>query len=179
MELKMEFVKLRAEGKSYAQISDTLHIAKSTCTAWEQELCSQIEELKRTELATLCEAYGMTKKARILSLGETLKKIDSALEEIDFRRIEPDKLLSYKMKYTDALKAEYASILPLVTPSASPASDIMGVCWDLLNRTRTGEITKEQAEKEIMVISNTIKAFETVELARKIEAISNLIRESE
>ena len=37
-ETKTEFIKLRAEGKSYSYIAEALHISKSTCTAWETEL---------------------------------------------------------------------------------------------------------------------------------------------
>jgi len=36
-EQKAEFIRLRAEGRSYSYIADTLHISKSTCTAWERE----------------------------------------------------------------------------------------------------------------------------------------------
>ena len=34
-EVKQEYIKLRAEGKSYSFIADKLHISKSTCTKWE------------------------------------------------------------------------------------------------------------------------------------------------
>ncbi len=43
---KAEFIKLRAEGKSYSFIAETLHISKSTCTSWERELKDQIAQLK-------------------------------------------------------------------------------------------------------------------------------------
>ena len=35
---KRAFIRLRAEGKSYAAIAAELNISKSTCTAWEREL---------------------------------------------------------------------------------------------------------------------------------------------
>ena len=44
-EIKKEYVRLRAEGKSYSVIAEQLHISKSTCTKWERELSAQINEL--------------------------------------------------------------------------------------------------------------------------------------
>ena len=37
-ELKKEYIRLRAEGKSYSYICEQLHISKSTCTKWERGL---------------------------------------------------------------------------------------------------------------------------------------------
>ena len=62
-EQKTEFIRLRAEGKSYAVIADTLHISKSTCTAWERELKDAIADLKQEQLNDLFNAYYMTKEA--------------------------------------------------------------------------------------------------------------------
>ena len=80
-ELKKEYIRLRAEGKSYSYICEQLHISKSTCTKWEKALAAEIDELKRAELAELCESYSMTKEARIKKLGDTLDKINAALEQ--------------------------------------------------------------------------------------------------
>lgn len=35
---KTEFIRLRAEGRSYNYIADKLHISKSTCSSWEAKL---------------------------------------------------------------------------------------------------------------------------------------------
>lgn len=68
-ELKKEYIRLRAEGKSYSYICEQLHISKSTCTKWERGLASQIDELKRAELAELCESYSMTKGSPYKAAG--------------------------------------------------------------------------------------------------------------
>ena len=106
-ELKQEYIRLRAEGKSYSFIAEQLHISKSTCTKWERDLAAEIDELKRAELAELYESYNMTKQARIRKLGDTLGKINEALEQADFSEVDPAKLLDFKLKYTEALKGEY------------------------------------------------------------------------
>jgi len=82
-EQKAEFIRLRAEGRSYSYIADTLHISKSTCTAWERELKNAIAELKQEQLNELYSSYYMTKEARIKKLGDTLDSINTALEGAD------------------------------------------------------------------------------------------------
>ena len=47
-ELKKEYVRLRAEGKSYSLICEQLHISKSTCTNWEKALAAEIDEYRHT-----------------------------------------------------------------------------------------------------------------------------------
>ena len=104
---KNEFILLRAEGKSYSFITGKLSISKSTCIKWNSELEEKILEQKQDNLNALYNAYNLTKEARIERLGTTLKKIDSALEKVDYSTIAPEKLLDYKLKYTQALKEEY------------------------------------------------------------------------
>ncbi|MBQ2350502.1 MAG: hypothetical protein II393_04505 [Cytophagales bacterium] len=71
-ELKREYTRLRAEGRSYSYITQELHINKSTYTKLEQELRATIAQLKKEELNTLYEAYAMKKEGRTKLLGETL-----------------------------------------------------------------------------------------------------------
>ena len=48
----------------------------------------------------------MTKEARIKKLGDTLEGINTALDGADLSTIPPEKLLDFKLKYTEALKEE-------------------------------------------------------------------------
>ncbi len=139
-EIKQEYVRLRAEGNSYSAICDQLHISKSTCTKWEKALASQIDELKRAELAELCESYSMTKEARIRRLGDTLEKINSALE-------------------LDSVDAK----------------GIVAALADLLNRVRAGEVTTEQAQKESGILTQLLKAYDTVEVKAKLDKLEAII----
>ena len=104
---KNEFILLRAEGRSYSFITQKLAISKTTCIKWNKELEEKILEQKQDNLSDLYSAYNLTKEARIERLGTTLKKIDSALEKVDYSTIAPEKLLDFKLKYTQALKDEY------------------------------------------------------------------------
>lgn len=175
-ETKNEFVRLRAEGKSYSQIAEALHISKSTCTEWERELTTQIAELKQEQLNELYSSYYMTKEARIKKLGETLSGINSALETADLSQLSPEKLLEFKLKYTEALKEEYTGTgTPFKFSGKVDPKEIVIALGDLLDRTRAGEVTAEQAQRESTIISNLLKAYDTVEVKAKLDALEAIV----
>ena len=177
-EKKQEFIKLRAEGYSFASITEKLHISKSTCTKWERELEEKIAQLKSEELNSLYEAYSMKKKARIERLGETLGKVEDALQKADFSTMPPEKLLDYKLKYTEALQKEYTGTQPAyrLDKDMKPET-IVEALGDLLDRVRAGEVNKEQADKESVILSNLLKAYEQVNVKAKLDELEALMGE--
>lgn len=178
-EAKERFVILRAEGRSYDYIARELHMSKSTCHAWEQEMSNAIAKLKAENLQSLYNAYGMTREARIKSLGGTLAKIDEALGAADLSAMQPKDLLKGKLDYTAALKDEY------IAPSAEPVPEeirpaaILAAFNDLLRRVRAGEVTTEQANKESIVLSNMLRAYEQTELKQKMDALEASLNQRE
>lgn len=176
-EQKTEFIKLRAAGKSYAAIADTLHISKSTCAAWERELSAAISELKQEQLNELYNSYYMTREARIKKLGDTLGGIDTALAKADLSKMPPEKLLEYKLKYTEALKGEYAGSGTPYKFNADKVApqDLIAALADLLNRVRAGEVTSEQANRESTVIANLLRAYDTVEVKAKLDTLEAIL----
>lgn len=174
-ELKKEYIRLRAEGNSYSKIAEQLHISKATCTKWERELKDQIDELKRAELTELCESYGMTKEARIKKLGDTLEKINEAVDKADFSSVDPAKLLDYKLKYMEALKGEYVGTKPAIDLEAVDPKSIVAALGDLLNRVRAGEVPTEQAHRESLVLSHLLKAYETTEIKTKLDELEAIV----
>lgn len=174
-EKRQRFIELRAEGYSYSNIQEELGIAKSTCSKWEKDLEAEIATMKREALATLYDSYHMTKEARIKKLGDTLSKIDTALESADLSEVPPEKLLDLKLKYEEALRKEYAP--PAKTLGELDAQGIVTAMGDLLNRVRAGELTTEQATRESTVLANLLRAFDTVEVKAKIEELEILIAE--
>lgn len=175
-ETKTEFIRLRAEGRSYSYIADKLHISKSTCSSWETELKGAIAELKQEQLSELYSSYAMTKEARIKKLGDTLESINTALDGADLTEIPPEKLLDFKLKYTEALKGEYTgSGTPYQFTDRLDPKEIVVALGDLLNRIRAGEVTAEQANRESTVIANLLKAYDTVEVKAKLDALEAII----
>lgn len=175
-ELKNEYIRLRAEGRSYDYIAKELHISKSTCSKWEKTLEAEIAQIKKDELNALYDSYHMKKEDHIKKLGDTLEKVEDALEKADLTEVAPEKLLDYKLKYTDALHKEYTGTEPAfkLGDTIDP-TDIVRALGDLLNRVRAGEVTMEQANKESMIISNLLKAYETVEVKAKLDQLEALV----
>lgn len=175
-EQKTEFIKLRAEGKSYSFIADALHISKGTCFNWERELKEEIVQLKREQLNELYDSYYMTRASRIKKLGDTLANINTALDKIDLSSVSPEKLLDFKLKYTEALKAEYIDTDPPKRLGMNfRAEDILNALGNLLDRIRAGEVSAEQAGRESLVISNLLKAYDTVALQTKLQELEAII----
>lgn len=176
IELKRKFIELRAEGKSYRAIGEELGISKSSCQKWERDLAADIDALKREQLRELYESYHMTKEARIKNLGSTLAQIDTALATADLSEADPARLLDFKLKYTEALKNEYSGTQPaLKLGNHIDAKDIVAALADLLNRIRSGDVSAEQASKESTVITNLLKAYETVEIKTKLEELEAIV----
>ena len=174
-EAKNQYILLRAEGKSYDAIAHELHISKSTCSKWEQELGREIALQKAEQLKSLYESYYMTREARIKKLGGTLENIEDALGAADLTQMQPRELLDYKLKYTAALKEEYIATGAAPMPADLQPAALLEALADLLNRARAGEITTEQASRESMIISNILKAYEQTELKAKLDTLEAAI----
>ena len=173
---KNEFIRLRAEGKSYTAIGKELSISKATCTAWERELKAEIAEKKKEQLEEMYQAYYMTREARITKLGQALESIEDALSKADLTQVSPEKLLDYKLKYMEALKQEFIDTTPAIPlDDTFNPRDIIVVLADLLKRIRNRETNLDQATRETMVIANILKAYETVELKAKLETIEGIV----
>lgn len=175
-EQKQEYIRLRAEGKSYSFIADKLHISKSTCSNWEKELGAEIAQLKQEELNSLYDSYHMKKEARIKQLGDTLDRVEDALAKTDLTEVAPEKLLDFKLKYTEALQKEYVGTDPAfkLGDSLDPR-DIVKALGDLLDRVRAGEVTTGQANRESLILSNLLRAYDTVEVKAKLDALEAIV----
>lgn len=170
-EQKTEFIRLRAEGRSYSTIAGELHISKSTCTAWERELAGEIAELKQEQLEDLYNAYYMTKEARIKTLGETLEKINAAIEEADLRDIPPERLLDLKLKYAAALKEEYISPAPFTFVGEIAPKNIMAIMGDLINRISAGDIQPDRAGKVSAAMIKILQIYSKAEREASAEEL--------
>ena len=174
-ELKKEYVRLRAEGKSYSTIAKELKIAKSTCVSWEKELESQIADMKRASLEELCEEYGMAKEARIKRIGGTLSLIEDALSKADLSDIDPVKLLDYQLKYAAALKEEYAGAKPVSRFDVGEPDALIKATGNLLERVRAGDISGEQARQESDALTQLLKAYELERVQTELETINAVL----
>ena len=113
MEIKSQFIELRAKGWSYLKIARKLKVSKNTLASWGAELDGDIASLKAIEMEALHEKYFMTKEARIHLLGEQLKEIKAELKRRGLEDVSTEKLLEMELKWYQALQAEYVETRPL------------------------------------------------------------------
>ena len=175
-EMKLEFIRLRAEGQSYDKIAEALHISKATCTAWERELKADISRLQQEQLNELYTSYGMAKEARIRRIGDTLRRLDDALREVDLTAIAPEKLLDFKLKYAQALKEEFTGLTPPpAMDNGGTPEELQAAFADIYARVRKGDITPEQAGQELKALTSLLTTYQAVETKERIDAIDAMI----
>jgi hypothetical protein len=110
-ELKERFIMLRAEGRSFANISDILGVSKPTLVAWARELEMEITNAKSLRLDELFETYYVGKLKRIEAFGKRLEAILTELDTRDLKDVPTPMLLSMALKYGERLAGEESPLL--------------------------------------------------------------------
>lgn len=113
LELRQEFIELRAKGLSYAKIAKRLKLSRNTLASWNADMEEEIASLKAMELESLQEEYFLLKEGRIKLLGETLKGLQQELQKRDLAGIPTDKLMDMWLKVYQELKEEAIETRPL------------------------------------------------------------------
>ncbi len=113
VELKENFIRLRAQGFSYAKIAERLGVAKSTLANWNADLEAEIASARAMELEALQEEYFLLKEKRISLLGEQLRRLRDELETRDLSEVATEKLLELQLRYYASLKEEFVDARPL------------------------------------------------------------------
>lgn len=164
---KEKFIIARAEGKSYSTIAKELGISKGTCTSWERELKESIDSEKRGRLEDLYTAYHMTREARIKNLGEILSKIDNAVEEIHLDEITPEKLLSLKLKYEEALKKECTEAHAIETDNT--LDGLLEQYNGIYEEAREGKLSASEVSAQLSILSAKKRTIEQISIEERQE----------
>lgn len=173
---KREFIKRLAEGESIRKISEDMKISRGTLQLWQKKFASEIEAAKRADLVNMIEEYGLAKEVRVKRLLATLNKISNTLSRMDFSRVSPDKLASLQLQYLQAIKVEIADINPVTIKNGAITPEIINNAYaDLLQRTRAGDITKDQATSESAILINMMKVYEAAEIRVKVEELEQIV----
>ena len=149
-EKKLEYIRLRASGKSYSFIAKELGVSKSTCSKWETELKTDIEALRQESLQELYTSYNMTREARITKLGKALESIDKALSQKDLAELPADKLLEFKLKYERELKTEYTE--PVGDAGADTIKGLLEQYNKLYTASQSGQYTPAQIKAQLSIL---------------------------
>ena len=169
LELKEKFVKLRADGKTYSDIANTLSINTKTCQRWNNELLEQIEKLKSIKKQELAEQYILCKKKRLQVLASVLDNLQDAALQIDYNSIKPYRLIVLLLKYTELAKSECVPEARKFSVDADAGQEAFAVLADLLARMQAGDITPEQAAQENSILGNILKAYDSQVLKNRLD----------
>jgi len=107
LDLKEQFIELRARGWSFAKIAKKLGKSKQALIDWSKELHEEIANLKALELDTLYSKYHLHREARLKTFGEMLDKISRELSKRDLSEVETERLLDLLLKYHALARDEY------------------------------------------------------------------------
>ena len=99
----------------------------------------------------------MAREARIRRIGDTLRRIDEALADVDLSALPPEKLLDFKLKYSTALRDEYTATA--YTEASGAANDTLEAIQDLYRRTASGETSSEQAKTELSILDHMVDGY--------------------
>lgn len=106
IDIKEQFIDLRAKGYSFDRIAQKLGKAKQTLVDWSKDLQEEIANRKALELEALYEKYYLLRENRLQAFGEMLSKLRKEVEARDLSQLPTDKLLDLYLKYNATIKEE-------------------------------------------------------------------------
>jgi transposase-like protein len=106
LQVKEEFIQLRAKGWSYDKIAEKLGKAKQTLIDWSKELQEEIANRKALELEALYELYHLHREQRIKDFAQVVKSLREEILKRDLVDVPTEKLLDLFLKYGKQLEEE-------------------------------------------------------------------------
>jgi len=132
-QLKEKFIKLRAEGKSIKEITETLKLSLEDIRSWlekDPEFYTSLNYESKLVLEDLQSKFLTSKTKRIEFIGNALNGITETINKRGFEDVPTDKLLDYAIKYMNLLNAEKTEVNLSVTKE-----EVFN--YDILNTTTT------------------------------------------
>ena len=142
IEVKQQFIELRAQGWSFDKIAKEMGKAKQTLIDWSKELQEEISNYKALELESLYEEYFLLKEARLKRFGGIVGKLSQELEKRDLSDVPTDKLLVLYIKYSDKIKEE------IIEPNFKTSDEIRE---DKIDREILNGFTAPQTMRKLKV----------------------------
>ncbi len=106
LELKQQFIELRAKDESFAAIAKKLNVSKPTLIKWSRELSDELSQAKAIELDALQKQYYASKRHRLIVLGKRLQKVREELDSRELSDIPTERLIQLERQLTALLEKE-------------------------------------------------------------------------
>jgi len=118
-----QFIALRASGKSYASISETLNISKPTLIDWGRKYQFLIQNLRAVEHEALIEQCTTSRQQRLESLGRDLKRAEEELAKRDLSTLPTGALFAIVTRLRNEVAREEESIRFSVDVNSVPQDE--------------------------------------------------------
>ena len=184
-EVKARFIAMRAKGVSIRAIAKKFKVSPTTLSSWQVELEAEIARLKAIELEGLYEQYNLLKEHRLQLLGNQLQDIKDELSKRDLSEVPTDKLLDIQLKYLDDIRKEYVETIFLSdediealrnkTGTKLDSQGIMVEIYQTLLRFKAGLIDTVQANREIIILKNMLKAEDQSTIEKKLTWLESIL----
>lgn len=93
LEVKEEFLRLRARGLSYDKIARQLEVSKPTLLKWAAELHDELADAKIIEMDGVLEELGLAKRERVKAFASMLKRVLEEVAARDLTEVKTEKLV--------------------------------------------------------------------------------------
>ena len=107
------FIELRAQGLSYAAISEKINVSKPTLLGWANEFDELIKEQRACELQALLDRYKVAKMARVNTFAKLMSavqgEIDGVIKDKQLSSIPADKLMAMALTLDKRLQEEVSN----------------------------------------------------------------------
>ena len=120
LDLKEQFIQLRANGESYDKIAQKLSINRKTAMEWGKQFNKEIANMKSIRLEGLMEKYALSVEAKVKLWGNLANRINEKLSNRSFTYDDNDKLLDMLCKAQSKLESSFVE--PVFEIIAEPNS---------------------------------------------------------
>lgn len=104
IDVKDQFIELRAKGNTFSSIAEQLDVSKPTLIEWAKEFQFDIENRKALEIEALQQKYFATWEQRLEFLGTEFEKINEEIQKRDYAEMSKKELYEVALKLQTQLK---------------------------------------------------------------------------
>lgn len=117
--VKEQFVELRAQGKSFASIAESLGVSKPTLIEWSGEMNESVKNLRAINDEALLERLRMTKERKLSLLSRQLEAVENELDKRVLSDVPTDKLHSLLFRLIGEMRMQQKPLELQRTTSSS------------------------------------------------------------
>lgn len=141
-----EFLRLRAEGRSYAKISRILPVSATTLKKWGIKWQVKIQELRAAHVATFVQEHLMELEHRLELRAEQISRMRDELANRDLGQLSTQELLRLELRYLDAAQKEVAPVKVEVSNPLAAYERVLVQCLHLPSGTEPEDIPELAAK---------------------------------